>query len=173
MLYHIGVIKLRKGDLALLKIPKKYSLCISISLCVIFFCACVAGAFVMPVLSEMLVNTKDNIGNRGDITEAGRGFVLFLAYMILAIVAAADIMLFILLLRVRKGMVFTSASTELVRGISWCCFLLGAVFAALGIYFQLAFILAFAAVFLGICLRVVKNVLEEATEIKEENDLTV
>lgn len=155
------------------KLPKKYSLYISLSLCVIFFAACVAGAFIMPVLSEMLVNTKDNIGNRGDITEAGRAFVLFLAYMILAIVVAADIMLFVLLLRVRKGMVFTSASTELVRGISWCCFLLGAVFAVLGIYFQLAFILAFAAVFLGICLRVVKNVLEEATEIKEENDLTV
>ncbi|MBQ8863073.1 MAG: DUF2975 domain-containing protein [Clostridia bacterium] len=157
----------------MLKIPKKYSLYISLTLCVVFFAACVAGAFIMPVLSEMLVNTKDNIGNRGDITAEGRVFVLFLAYMILAVVVAADSMLFVLLLRVRKGMVFTSASTELVRGISWCCFLLGAVFAALGIYFQLAFILAFAALFLGICLRVVKNVLEEATEIKEENDLTV
>lgn len=155
------------------KIPKKYSLYISLALCVVFFAACVAGAFIMPVLSEMLVNTKDNIGNRGDITAEGRAFVLFLAYMILAVVTAADVMLFVLLLRVRKGMVFTPASTELVRGISWCCFLLGAVFAALGVYFQLALILAFAAVFLGICLRVVKNVLEEATEIKEENDLTV
>jgi hypothetical protein len=29
------------------------------------------------------------------------------------------------------------------------------------------------AVFLGICLRVVKNVIEEATEIKAENELTV
>jgi hypothetical protein len=157
----------------LFKIPKKYSLYISLSLCVLFFAACVMGAFVMPSLSEMLVNTKDNIGNRGEITEAGRAFVLFLAYMIIAVVVAADVMLFVLLLRVKKGMVFTRISTELVRGISWCCFLLGAVFVALGIYFQLAFILAFAAVFLGICLRVVKNVLEEATEIKEENDLTV
>lgn len=157
----------------MLKIPKKYSLYISLTLCIVFFAACIAGAFVMPVLAQMLVNTKDNIGNRGDITEQGRAFVLFLAYMILAVVVAADSMLFVLLLRVRKGMVFTSVSTELVRGISWCCFLLGAVFAALGMYFQLAFILAFAAVFLGICLRVVKNVLEEATEIKEENDLTV
>ena len=34
-------------------------------------------------------------------------------------------------------------------------------------------VLAFAAVFLGICLRVVKNVLEEGAEIKSENDLTV
>ena len=31
----------------------------------------------------------------------------------------------------------------------------------------------FLAVFLGLCLRVVKNVLEEACRIKDENDLTV
>lgn len=173
MVYYISENKNERRILELLKISKKYSLAISLVLCVLFFIACVAGAFVMPVLSEMLISTKDNIGNRGDITAEGRAFVLLLAYMILAVVVAADIMLFVLLLRVKKGKVFTRGSTELVRGISWCCFLLGLVFAALGIYFQLAFILAFAAVFLGICLRVVKNVLEEATEIKEENDLTV
>lgn len=155
------------------RISKKFLLAVSLGLCIMLFVACVVGAFVMPVLSEMLINVKDNIGNRGDITPEGRAFVLFLAYTVLVIVAAADIMLFVLLLRVKKGMVFTRISTELVRGISWCCFLLGTAFAALGIYFQLAFIVAFLAAFLGICLRVVKKVLEEATEIKEENDLTV
>lgn len=155
------------------KIPKEYSVMISIALAVIFFAVCIVGVFVMPALSEMLINTKDNIGFRDEITQAGRAFVLVLAYLILATVISADCMLFILLLRVRKGLVFTEKSTALVRGISWCCVLLGVIFCALGIYFQLAFILAFAAAFLGICLRVVKNVLEEATEIKSENDLTI
>ena len=155
------------------KIPKEYSVMISIALAIIFFAVCIAGIFVMPTLSEMLINTKDNIGFRDEITQAGRNFVLVLAYLILATVIAADCMLFVLLLRVRKCLVFTEKSTALVRGISWCCVLLGVIFCALGIYFQLAFILAFAAAFLGICLRVVKNVLEEATEIKSENDLTI
>ena len=155
------------------KIPKEYSVTISIVLAIIFFIVCVAGLFVMPTLSEMLINTKDNIGSRDEITQAGRTLVLVLAYLILATVITADCLLFSLLLRVRKGLVFTETSTALVRGISWCCVMLGTVFCVLGIYFQLAFILAFAAAFLGICLRVVKKVLEEATEIKSENDLTI
>ena len=36
-----------------------------------------------------------------------------------------------------------------------------------------ALALAFTAALLGLCLRVVKNVIEEATAIKAENDLTV
>ncbi len=155
------------------KIPKKYSIMLSLALAVIFFVICIAGAVVMPTLCEMLVDTKDHIGNREEITPAGKAYVLFIAYLLIVVVMAADIMLFILLLRVRKGLVFTPQSTELIRGIAWSCFLLGAVFLCLGVYFTLAFIPAFAAMFLGLCLRVTKNVLEEATEIKSENDLTV
>ena len=81
--------------------------------------------------------------------------------------------MFLLLLRVRAGNVFTMKSVALIRGVSWCCMLLGLIFGLLGIYFQLAFIVAFAGIFLGICLRVTKNVIEQATIIKSENDLTV
>lgn len=157
----------------MLKIPSKVSLSLSLALSILFFLGCVAGAVIMPTLCEMLINVNDNIGVRDQITDGGRVFVLILAYAVLAIVMLADGLLFSLLLRVRAGLVFTPQSVSRVRGVSWCCFLLGAVFAALGIYFQLAFIVAFVAVFLGLCLRVVKNVIEQATEIKSENDLTV
>jgi hypothetical protein len=157
----------------MLKIPKKYSIMISQTLCIIFFAACVIGLFILPTLCEMLINVEDNIGSRGEITDAGRTFVLVLAYLILADIMLAVSLLFTLLLRVRKGFVFTSESTSLIRGISWCCFMLCFVFAGLGIYFQLALIVSFAAVFLGIALRVVQNVIEEATEIKMENDMTI
>ena len=155
------------------KISKQFSITISICLAVLLFLTCIAGAFIMPTLSDLLINTKDNIGNRDNITALGRAFVLALAYLILADVLFADVLLFILLLRVRKGLVFTKKSTELIRDISWCCIGLMLFFALLGIYFQLSFIVAFAAMFLGLCLRVVKNVLEEASDIKSENDLTV
>lgn len=157
----------------MLKIKSNHSITLSIVLSVLFFIGCIVGAFFMPTLTEMLINVTDNIGNRGEITEGGRIFVLCLAYGILAILILADAMLFSLLLRVRSGLVFTEKSVALIRGVAWCCLLLGAVFGLLGIYFQLSFIVAFAAIFLGICLRVVKNVIEEATEIKSENDLTV
>lgn len=157
----------------MLKIPRKLSVNISIAMSVLLFVICVAGAFIMPALVEMLINTPDNIGSRGEITRFGRMFVHIMAYLVLADLVVADGLMFSLLLRVRAGAVFTAGSVALIRGVSWCCFLLCGAFCGLGIYFQLAFIVAFAALFLGTCLRVVKNVIEEATEIKSENDLTV
>ena len=157
----------------MLKIPKKLSVNLSIAISVVLFLICVAGAFIMPALVNLLIDTPDNIGNRGDIREVGRVFVHVMAYLVLAAVMLADYLMFRLLFRVREGEVFTAKSVALIRGVSWCCYLLCAAFCGIGIYFQLAFIVAFAALFLGTCLRVVKNVIEEATEIKSENDLTV
>lgn len=157
----------------MLKIKSNHSITLSIILSILFFVGCGVGVFYLPTLTEILIDVSDNIGNRGEITEGGRIFVLCLAYGILAILILANSLLFSLLLRVRAGLVFTEKSVALIRGVAWCCLLLGIVFGLLGIYFQLSFIVAFAAIFLGICLRVVKNVIEEATEIKSENDLTV
>ncbi|MBQ2687705.1 MAG: DUF2975 domain-containing protein [Clostridia bacterium] len=155
------------------KISNKISINISLAVAALFMIACIVGAFIMPPLVEMLINLPDNIGNRGDITEGGRALVLVMAYLMLAVLMLADIFMVLLLLRVKKGLVFTEKSIIFIRAISWCCFAIALVFCVLGIYFQLSFILAFFAIFLGISLRVVKNVIEEATLIKSENDLTV
>lgn len=157
----------------MLKISNKVSINISLAVAFVFMAACVFAALIMPPLVEMLINLPDNIGNRGDITQGGRIFVLVLSYVMLCVLALADTFMIMLLTRVKKSLVFTGKSIALIRGISWCCFAICLVFALLGIYFQLSFILAFFAVFLGISLRVVKNVIEEAAEIKSENDLTV
>ncbi len=157
----------------MLKIKSNHSISLSIILSVLFFIGCVVGAFFMPSLTETFIKIADNVGSPAVITDGGRFLILALAYAVLAIFIFADSLLFSLLLRVRAGLVFTEKSVALIRGVAWCCLLLGAVFCGLGFYFQLAFIVAFAAIFLGLCLRVVKNVIEEATEIKSENDLTV
>lgn len=157
----------------MLKIPSKASVMISIVLSVLFFVILIAGAVVMPCLSDVLMDVSDNVGSCNEITAGGRLFVLVLAYMILLFMAVADAMLFSLLLRVKSGKVFTTKSVALIRGISWCAMFLCVVFGLLGIYFQLSFFVAFACLFLGICLRVTKNVIEEATEIKAEHDFTI
>ncbi|MBQ7338641.1 MAG: DUF2975 domain-containing protein [Clostridia bacterium] len=152
----------------MLRIPKKYSLYLSMVLSIIFFIGCVVGAIGMPALAETLIDVKGAPLAHADFT-----LVLVLAYLILLSVSLADGLLFWLLMRVRRGLVFTRTSTDLVRGISWCCMLLGALCFGMGWYFRLSLVLAFAALLLGICLRVVKNVLEEASEIKSENELTI
>ena len=157
----------------MLKVSKKLSTTLSLALAVIFFLACIAGLFILPALTELLIELPDNIGARGDITPRGRSLCLGCAYGLVLIMMLADILLFCLLLRVRQGLVFTQRSVALIRGVSWCCLGLCVPFALLGIYFQLAWIVCGLAVFLGLCLRVCKNAFEEATQIKQENDLTV
>lgn len=157
----------------MLKISKKLSTTLSLALAVFFFLCCIAGLFVLPQLTEMLINLPDNIGNRGDITQLGRTLCLVCAYTIVLDMMLADGMLFSLLLQVRKEAVFTSRAVSLIRGVSWCCLGLCVPFGILGIYFQLSWIVCLMAVFLGLCLRVCKNAFEVATEIKQENDLTV
>ena len=64
----------------MLKISKNRSLTLSILISVLFFIGCVAGLFILPSLTETLINLSDNIGNRENITQAGRWLVLILAY---------------------------------------------------------------------------------------------
>ena len=157
----------------MLKIPKTLSTTLSLALAVFFFICCVAGLFVLPTLTDLLINTPDNIGHRENISQLGRILSHVSAYCIVLDMMLADALLFCLLLRVRKGEVFTQRSVSLIRGVSWCCLGLCIPFGFLGIYFQLSWIVCLMAMFLGLCLRVCKNAIEEATQIKEENDLTV
>ena len=157
----------------MLKVSKNFSIVLSLVIAVFFFLCCIAGLFIMPGLVKILIALQNQLPGHQDIAGFSSILVLIASYGILADVMAADMMLFALLLRIRKRLVFHSATVSLIRGVSWCCFLLCGAFCGIGMYFQLAFVVAFAALFLGTCLRVVKNVIEEATQIKSENDLTV
>ena len=122
----------------MLKISKKLSTTLSLLLAVFFFICCVAGLFVLPPLTEMLINLPGNIGSRDHISQFGRTLCLVSGYCIVLVCILADVLLFFLLLLVRKGEVFTDKAVALIRGVSWCCLGLCLPFACLGIYFQLA-----------------------------------
>ena len=78
-----------------------------------------------------------------------------------------------MLSNIKKDVVFDRTNVKYLRYISWCCYVTGIVFFALGFYIFLSFILAIAAVFFGLIIRVIKNLFCEAVEIKSENDLTI
>ena len=94
-------------------------------------------------------------------------------YLILFFALLAALTLIRLLLLVRVGSVFTAKAVSCIRGVSWCACAIALVFLGMTWYYLVALVLAFTAALLGLCLRVVKNVIEEATAIKSENDLTV
>lgn len=91
--------------------------------------------------------------------------------------AAVSLLISYLLLRilfnVRKNIVFDRVNVKYYRYISWCCFAICAFFFALGFFITFSFVIASVTGFIGLIARVVKNLFNEAVDIKEENDLTV
>lgn len=142
------------------KISSKASTILSLILSGVFFVAILFGAFIMPGFVRLIMGWVKPI-------------ILILGYLVLLVALIADVLMFFLLLRVKNELVFTSKSVSIIRAVSYCAFLIGILFIALGYFFKIAFVVSVAAVFLGLCLRVVKNVIEKACEIKDENDLTV
>lgn len=152
----------------MLRISKNASVTISLILTGIFFAVLVFCLFIMPGFVRLILPVSPRTIMRGDTV-----LITAVGYCVLALAMLADYLLFRLLLLVRAGEVFSARSVALIRGVSWCAIAVSLLFLLMARYFLIALALAFTAVLLGLCLRVVKNVVEEATAIKAENDLTV
>ncbi len=127
----------------------------------------------LPDIVTAMLDTHDNLGHRELMQAWERTGVLIAAYTMLAVAFAAVGLLLALLHSVLRGKVFSAFALRVLNWLSICCFVEGALFCYVGIYFQVALCLAIAAFFLGVSLRVVRNVIAEAMRYKEENDLTV
>lgn len=157
------------------KIPSKASVIISIILSVSFSVIVAGMAILLPFEVSRPGPTEEFIrvllaDKLGDQYIA---WFMVWSYIILTLALVCCIAVTLLLLRVRKGLVFTAKSVSYIRFISWMCVLLAVVIFTAQYFHAAAFIITLAMAFLGLCLRVVKNVIEAATEIKNENDLTV
>ena len=127
----------------------------------------------LPDIVNAMLDTHDKLGNREAMQTWERTGVLVAAYAILATAFAAVGLLLMLLRSVLSGKVFSETALRLLNWLSVCCFIEGILFGYVSIYFQVALVLTIAAIFLGVSLRVVRNVIAEAMSYKEENDLTV
>lgn len=78
-----------------------------------------------------------------------------------------------LLANIKKKEVFIEKNVKLLRIISWCSFAVSGILFFSGFYYLMFVLIAFAAAFFGLILRVVKNVIEQAVAIKNENDFTI
>ena len=157
----------------MLKINTKASVMLSLVISGAFFAVLAAVAVFLPGIVNAMLRFPGEITSRVEITSTDTLLATIAAYVILVVALLANIMLFSLLLEVKKDNVFSKKCIGLIRGISWCSVAVGVMFGLLTYYFTLSAVVAFAALFLGLCVRVVKNVIEKATEIKSENDLTV
>ena len=146
------------------KISKNASITLSLICCVVGFLGLIAAASLLPIYLPR------HGGLYGETLPVG---LVALAYVYLVPVAIADGFLVKLLLLVKKRQVFTDKAVSCLRTISWCCFIEAGLLLLGVIYYYVVPILAFIVFFLGLVLRVVKNVIEEATALKAENDFTI
>jgi hypothetical protein len=144
------------------KISKNASVTLSLICCVVGFLGLVFLAWYFPHLLPEAADRAASVG------------IMVLDYLLLVPVAVANGFLVKLLLLVRRHLVFTDKAVSCLRTISWCCFIEAGLFVVSGVlFFGIDLVLAFVAGFLGLVLRVVKNVIEEAVALKAENDFTI
>ncbi|MBO6232121.1 MAG: DUF2975 domain-containing protein [Ruminiclostridium sp.] len=144
---------------------KERSLMLSYALtCAVLILAC-AALFLIPVITMWY----DAVSGKEPIMPV----LTVCCYLcdIIAIIALWELRK--LLSNISKQQLFTDANTRCVRVISWCCFGVAAVLCVLAFWRLLALLLAIVTAFVGLILRVVKNMLAAATELREENDFTI
>ncbi|MGI6358158.1 MAG: DUF2975 domain-containing protein [Bacillota bacterium] len=78
-----------------------------------------------------------------------------------------------LLQRISASQVFLSENVEHLRRISWSCFMGAAVCSVSALYYLPWVLVAVAAAFMGLIVRVVKNVVAQAVALQDEVDYTI
>lgn len=78
-----------------------------------------------------------------------------------------------LLKNIAEDRIFIEENVKILRILSWCCYFVGIVMAIYSFEAYPFIIIAAAAAFFGLIIRVLKNVFAKAVEIKEENDATI
>ena len=82
-------------------------------------------------------------------------------------------LLYGLLHRIGAGEVFVSKNTECLRHISWCCFA-GALICMVSAFYWFPWCaVGVAAAFMGLIVRVIKNVIARAVALQDDADLTI
>lgn len=134
--------------------------------CVVFFMALlVVTAVFAPAIVDFL--------NKSTRFDGSRTYFLLTVYTGSVPAVILLLSLYRLLGRIAADDVFIPKNVESLRHISWCCFL-GALLSAVSAlyYFPWIFIAA-AAGFVGLIVRVVKNVFSRAVALQDDADHTI
>lgn len=100
--------------------------------------------------------------------------ILLIAFYICCVPAwIAVVSIFRLMKNIEKDSVFSSATVKLIRTLSWCCFFVSAVCFVMGFFDVTLWIFGLGSSFMTLILRVLKNVMQKACELKDENDMTI
>ena len=152
---------------------RKKSVELSIVVCFIVAFMVTAGVFFGPWAFKMWMFVYRGLQKDG---EAIRNIVTVFSacfYPCAVITYVALYNLLKLLYNIKNDNIFILNNVKHLRVISWCCFAVGFITLIGGILYLPFLFVAVAASFVGLMLRIVKNVMQAAVEISEENELTI
>jgi len=147
----------------------------ALSITVCFICAAVltAGLFLGPWVVKLWFTVYRGWDANGEAME--NMLTLFSAcFYSCAVFAYITLYSLIrLLFNIKKDAIFIQPNVSYLRRISWCCFAVALITLIGGVFYLPFLFVAVVAGFVGLMLRVVKNVMESAVQIKAENELTI
>ena len=129
-------------------------------------------AFALAVLTftgPWTIKWLCKITNNGDIEH----FILGITYLAVPAGWGAIVILFRLLLNINKDVVFEETNVGMLSILSWLCLYVGFL-SGFAMHKYIPFIIvSVSALFIGLIVRVVRNIISQAIIIKDENDLTI
>ena len=145
---------------------EKRSIAITSVLIKIAIVLCAAALFLMPYAAKMYEQISFQ---RDNVTVP-----LLITFYVCA--AFGFVILFVLnklIKNIGSEKVFIDENVKLLKILSYCCFSIAVVTLIFARFRILVFVITFAAAFIGLILRVIKNCFTEAIRLREENDFTI
>ena len=145
---------------------EKRSIAITSALIKVAIVLCAAALFLMPYAAKMYEQISFQ---RDNVTVP-----LLLTFYVCA--AFGFVILFVLnklIKNIGSEKVFIDENVKLLKILSYCCFAIAVVTLIFARFRILVFVITFAAAFIGLILRVIKNCFTEAIRLREENDFTI
>ena len=145
---------------------EKRSIAITSALIKVAIVLCAAALFLMPYdakMYEQISFQRDNVT-----------VPLLITFYVCA--AFGFVILFVLnklIKNIGSEKVFIDENVKLLKILSYCCFAIAVVTLIFARFRILVFVITFAAAFIGLILRVIKNCFTEAIRLREENDFTI
>ena len=110
---------------------------------------------------------------REQISAAHERLLMLTVYLCAAPVGVILWKLMRLIGNIGREQLFTDGNISCLRWISWMCFAVAAITLVSAWYYVMWIVIGCCMAFMGLLIRVIKNVFERAKEIKEENDFTI
>lgn len=129
--------------------------------------------FCVLLLALMIFGPKLLVFYFGYLSASLMKKVLLAFYLCCPAAWTALICLLLLMTNIINDAIFTLKTVFSMRLLSWCCGIVALVCLIFGFFWAPLLAFSLGAAFMTLILRVLKNVMARATELKNENELTI